>query len=197
MKKVWIFAGAIMVFAVALNLFLVKNYEQASDLQKIKPKFELVDMHNKPVTLDTYKGERLFIGFGYLNCVDVCPVTMATMTNLLYELEEKNPKHKYRALFITVDPSRDTPEKLRDFITELYHPDIVGLSGTEQQVLEASQSFNVRYEKYGETTDGFYSMVHNTYLFAVDEKGDYQTYVSHIAAPPNIVKVLEKYWDEF
>ena len=197
MKKIWIFAGVIMAFAIGLNVFLVNTYEQASDLQKIKPKFQLVDMNNQPTTLETFKGERLFIAFGYLNCVDVCPVTMATLTNLLYELEDKNPKHKYRAIFITVDPKRDTPEKLRDFITELYHPEIVGLSGTEQQISDASESFNVRYETYGETNDGFYSMVHNTYIFVLDEKGDYQTYVSHIASPPTIVKVLEKYWDEF
>ena len=197
MKKVWIFAGALIVFAIGLNVYLVKTYEQASDLLDIKPEFTLTDMDEKTVNLDDFRGERVFIGFGYLNCVDVCPVTLATMTNLLYEMEEQNPKYKYRALFISVDPERDTPEKLREFIRDTYHDDIVGLTGTPEQIETAAKSFNVRYEKYGETNDGFYSMVHNTYIFAVNEEGTYDTYVSHTTAPKNTLRVLKRYWDEF
>ena len=196
MKKIILFPIALAFIAVGILLYNVNTYEQAGDLQKIKAEFELVDMNGNTVTQDTYKGERLIVAFGYLNCVDVCPVTLATLTNLIYELEDNNAQKKYRMLYITVDPERDTQARLKEFITDLYHPDIVGLTGTKEQIDKAAKSFGVRYEKYGETNDGYYSMIHNTYLFAVDEYGKYQTYVAHTTAPPRILEVLKKYWKQ-
>ena len=192
----WMFHCHIIEHASTGMMGYVRVYENEADLQRIKPKFALMDMHNKPVTHDTYKGERLLVAFGYLNCTDICPAELATMTDLLYQLEAKNPQYNYRGIFISVDPKRDTPEKLRDFITEFYHPNIVGLSGTEQQVLEACQSFNVHYEKYGASNDGFYSMLHTTNLFAISENGDYQTDFPYTASPTHIMRDLKQYWNK-
>ena len=74
--------------------------------------FNLVDQDNRPVTADAYKGEPFLVFFGYTHCPDVCPTTLADMSQMLAAVGKDKP---IRALFITVDPERDTPAVLKDY----------------------------------------------------------------------------------
>ena len=199
MKKLYGFLGAIVVIVLGINIYLVNTYDEASRRLSIVPQFLLTDMHGNTVSLEDYRGKRLFISFGYTNCVDICPVTLATMTNILYEIEDTYPnaKHLYEGLFITIDPERDTPEVLKDYIVDVVHDNVVGLTGPPEQIRQVADSFNIDYEKYGETKDGYYSMIHSVYIFVIDEAGNYQTYFAHTTPPKIALNVLQKYYKEF
>ena len=199
MKKLYIVLITIMCVAVGIHIYLVNTYDEASRRLSIAPNFTLTDMYGNTVTLNDYKGKRVFVSFGYTNCVDVCPVTLATMTNLLYDIEETYPdaKHKYQGLFITVDPERDSSAVLKDYIVDVFHDNVVGLTGTPEQIRAVADSFNIDYEKYGETKDGYYSMIHSVYIFAIDENGEYQTYFAHTSPPKAILQILHRYYDDF
>lgn len=199
LKKLYGFLGGIVVIVLGINIYLLNTYEEASRRLSIDPQFSLTDMNGNPVSLEDYRGQRLLIGFGYTNCIDVCPVTLATLTNILYEIEDTYPnaQYQYKGLFITVDPERDTPEVLRYNIKDVFHDSVVGLWGTPQQVRRAADSFSVDYEKYGEIEGGYYSMIHSVYIFVVDEAGDYQTYFAHTTPPKTALNILQKYYKSF
>lgn len=198
-RKIYMLFLGLIFAVVGLNIYLANTYEDATRRLSIVPQFTLTDMHGKTVTLNDYKGKRVLISFGYTNCIDICPVTLATLSNILYDIQEQNPdsKHDYQALFITVDPERDTPAVLKNYITDTFHPNITGLTGTVDQIKHATESFNITFEKYGQTNDGHYSMVHSVYIFAIDEDGDYKTYFAHTAPPKTSLKILKKHFKGF
>ena len=199
MKKIYTILLSIIVVVVGVNIYLVNTYESASRRLSVNPEFTLTDMYGKTVALDDYKGKRLLVGFGYTNCVDICPVTLATLTNTLYEIEDTYPnaKYEYEALFISIDPERDTPEVLNNTIKDVFHDKVTGLTGTPEQIRKVADAFAVDYEKYGETKDGYYSMIHSVYLFVVDENGDYKTYFKHSTPPKIGLKTMGRYYKEF
>lgn len=111
---------------------------------KIKSTFTLTDHHGRTVTERDFRGRWQLVFFGYTFCPDVCPTTLAVMSQVLDIL--RDDAKKVAPMFITVDPERDTPEVLAEYIGA-FHPDIVGLTGTSEQIKLAARSFRVKPRK--------------------------------------------------
>lgn len=105
--------------------------------------FTLVDSSGKPRSDDSFRGHYMLIFFGYTKCEDVCPKTLTEMSEALDQVDP-NAK-RIQPLFITVDPKRDTPARLREY-TSAFSPNLIGLTGTAEQLGDVERRFHVVVE---------------------------------------------------
>jgi len=147
----------------------------------IRSDFELVNHHGDTVTDKSFSGQWQLVFFGFTYCPDVCPTTLAAMGAVLDQLGEDAAK--VAPLFITVDPERDTPEVLTDYIAA-FHPRIVGLTGTKEQVQAAVRSFRVFAARIAQTDapDG-YLMNHSGFIYLMRPNGEYETHFTEKGDP--------------
>jgi len=135
--------------------------------------FTLVGKDGKDVHWSDFKGQWRIVYFGYTFCPDVCPVDAAAIGQGLRAFEKNHSElgKQVTPLFITVDPTRDTPEVVGEFAAA-FHPRLVGLTGTTEEVAAAAKKFAVWFQKGEETANGGYLVNHTnqTYLFDPDGK---------------------------
>jgi protein SCO1/2 len=106
--------------------------------------FSLVDHTGRAVTDKDYRGRFMLVFFGYTYCPDICPTELQTMSEAMDALGEAGGK--VQPIFISVDPERDTPEVLADYV-DVFHPRLVGLTGTPEQVAAAAKVYHAAYMK--------------------------------------------------
>jgi protein SCO1/2 len=130
------------------------------------PGFRLVDFNGRARTLADYRGQIVVIVFGFAHCPDVCPLELAKLAAVLKQLGADRPH--LQVLFITLDPSRDTPGILKRYVTA-FDPGFVGLTGTAAQVDATARDFHVQYARVPSGDD--YVIDHSTGLFVIDPSG--------------------------
>ena len=128
--------------------------------------FELTSQDGATVTQKALQGHPTLVFFGYTNCPDVCPTTLAQISAVFREL---GPNEAARALFVTVDPQRDTPTVLKDYLTS-FDPRITALTGTPEAVKTTERAYKV-YAKAVPDKDGTYSMDHTAIAYLMDKQG--------------------------
>jgi protein SCO1/2 len=128
------------------------------------PALELIDQSGKPFSGAALAGRPYAIFFGFTHCPDVCPTTLMTLTNTLQRLGADGDR--LRILFVSVDPERDTPEQLRQYLAA-FDARIIGLTGNEAQIASAVKAWNVFHNKIRED-DGTYTIVHSAYIYLMD-----------------------------
>lgn len=106
--------------------------------------FDLVDHDGRAVSDRDYRGSYLLVFFGYSHCPDVCPTSLAALGRAMDALGADGAR--VRPLFVSVDPARDTPERLAAFVGH-FHPRLVGLTGTPEQVARAAAAYRARYRR--------------------------------------------------
>ena len=143
----------------------------------IGSEFALVDHTGKAVTDDDFAGRWQLVFFGFTYCPDVCPTTLATVSAVLEELGDD--ADQVAPLFVTVDPERDTPAAMAEYLAN-FDPRIVGLTGSPEQIKAAAKAFRVYYARVDkdDQPDG-YTMDHSAFLYLIDPDGDYAAHFSH------------------
>jgi protein SCO1 len=129
--------------------------------------FALTGLDGTAVTEQSFRGKWLAIYFGYTSCPDICPTTMMELAQALQALGPRAAG--VQAVFISVDPQRDKPDLLAEYL-KTFDPRFVGLTGSSAQISAAAKSFNVFYERQ-DTDDGNYTYDHSSYLYLVDPGG--------------------------
>jgi len=128
--------------------------------------FRLTDHNGKTRTLADFRGKAVALFFGYTHCPDVCPTTLADLAQMMQLLGKD--AGRVQVLFITVDPERDTPEMLAQYVPA-FHPSFLGLHGDAQATAQAAKAFYVGYQK--QPTSSGYNVDHSLGTFLVDPKG--------------------------
>jgi protein SCO1/2 len=137
----------------------------------IRTEFDLLDHTGKRVSSSSYEDRWLLIFFGYTFCPDVCPTTLGEVSLLMDALGEK--ADRIQPLFVTIDPERDTPEVLADYVAA-FHPRIVGLTGSTEEIAAAASNYRVYYAKVSEEgAPDSYLMDHSAYLYLIDPAGNF------------------------
>jgi protein SCO1/2 len=131
--------------------------------------FQLIDQDGHAVTDRTFAGKPSVIFFGYTSCPDICPTTLADLTNWLKALGPT--ANKLNVLFITIDPQRDTPAHLREYLSS-FDPRIRGLTGTNEQIAAVAKEYRVYYKRI-EEEDGNYTMDHSGAVYLMDRAGHF------------------------
>ena len=151
--------------ALAVAAFVTLRDRDAPAVSSIGGPFALTASNGKTVTQKDFAGEPTLIFFGYTHCPDVCPATLFELSEALRAL---GPDRKAAALFITVDPERDTPEVLKDYLSS-FDPRIVGVTGRRDQVDPVLKEFRVYSRKIaGEGDD--YTMDHTALVYLMDKQ---------------------------
>jgi protein SCO1 len=130
----------------------------------VGPTLELLDQSGKPFSGAALVGRPYAIFFGFTHCPDVCPTTLLTISNTLQRLGAD--ADRLSILFVSVDPERDTPEQLRQYLAA-FDVRIIGLTGTEAQIASAAKAWKVFHNKVPED-DGTYTIVHSAYVYLMD-----------------------------
>ena len=130
--------------------------------------WQLTSADGKPYTLASFAGKAVLVFFGYTQCPDVCPTTLAELSEVMKLLGDK--ADRLQVVMITVDPERDTPDVLKAYVTS-FDPRFLGLSGTPEQIKQAASSFKAYYAKSG-AANGTYTMDHTASFYLIDPKGE-------------------------
>ncbi|MFE8647203.1 SCO family protein [Sphingomonas sp. NCPPB 2930] len=135
--------------------------------------FALTDQHGKARTLADFKGKVVAVFFGFTQCPDVCPTTLAELAEVKRQLATDGDK--LQAVLVSVDPERDTPELLSAYM-ENFDPSFVGLRPTLEQLPVVAKDFKVYYKKVEGKTPGSYSMDHSAGTYLFDPQGRLRLY---------------------
>jgi protein SCO1/2 len=130
--------------------------------------FKLIDHNGQPRTLADFRGKVLVVFFGFTHCPDVCPITLSELARALKRLGAD--AQRVQVVMITVDPERDTPEVLKQYVTAL-DPGFLGLTGDPQAIAETAREFKVFYQKSPGATPQAYSVDHSSGTFVYDPAG--------------------------
>jgi protein SCO1/2 len=140
---------------------------------------QLTDHHGQARTLADFKGKVVTIFFGYTQCPDVCPTALAGMSEVMRQLGPDGDK--VQVIFITVDPERDTPALLAEYVP-VFDKRFLGLYGTPDKIAEVAKDFRVFYRKSGDLT-GHYTIDHSAGTYVFDPQGRLRLYVKHAEEP--------------
>ena len=138
--------------------------------------FKLTDHTGKLRTLADFKGKVVVLFFGYTHCPDVCPTTMGELAGAMKKLGKD--AERVQVLFITIDPERDTPALLAQYVPA-FHPTFLGLSGDAQATKTVASEFKIIYQKQAGKTPEQYTMDHSTGTYVFDTAGRLRLYVSY------------------
>jgi len=130
--------------------------------------FSLPDADGKTRTLADFKGKLVVVFFGYTQCPDVCPTTMAELAEVKRSLGADGAK--VQGVFVTVDPERDTPPLLKAYLAN-FGPDLVGLRGSLEQTRELARQFKVFFAKVPGKTESSYTVDHTAGSYIFDAQG--------------------------
>ena len=146
--------------------------------------FSLTDHTGKPRTLADYKGKVVIVFFGYTQCPDVCPTTMAEMAGVMQKLGPQ--ADQVQVLFITLDPERDTPQLLASYVPA-FDKRFVGLYGTPEQTAKTAKDFKVFFSKVPGKDPGSYTIDHMAGSYVFDRDGRLRLFIRHGGSADAIV----------
>jgi protein SCO1 len=164
--------------AIALAVAAIVASHQtghAQDLAVIGGPFALVDDNGAPVTDKTLAGKPYSIYFGYTYCPEVCPTTLSDLSRWIRELGPDADKLSYA--FVTVDPERDTPKHMHDYLSS-FDRRIRGFTGTPEQIGKIATEYRVYYKKIP-ASDGGYSVDHSSIIYLMYADGQFDTVIPY------------------
>ena len=155
----------IPIYSLIINYF--KSVSTLS-LESALTEVNLFSHHGKIVNIKDFKDTPTLLFFGFTHCPEVCPTTLSNLLNNI-ELLEKNKK-KYRVLFVTLDPERDTINNLNDYLQN-FNSSVIGLTGELNEINKFAKNWNIYWEKVSEG-DG-YTINHTATVFMFNKKGNF------------------------
>jgi protein SCO1/2 len=158
-------AGLVIFFGVIL--FASHYQENGPGGSAIGGPFKLIDQNGKPVTDQDMKGRPYLVFFGYTHCPDICPTTLFELSEVLRALGKD--ADKTGALFVSIDPERDTPAAMKDYLSS-FDPHLVGATGDAKAIDAAEKAYRV-YAKKVPGEKGDYSMDHTALVYLMDKQG--------------------------
>jgi len=148
----------------------------------------LTDQDGKPFDSTSLAGKPYAVFFGFTHCPDACPTTLSEIARV--EDEIGAPAKELTTLFVTVDPERDTPSVLKEYISN-FGGNTVALSGTPEEVAQAAKEYRVFYKKVP-TSDGGYTMDHTAVLYLMGRKGEFRDVIAYSEEHDRYVDKIKK-----
>ena len=180
-----------IITVMAVLLYQAKNKETFNGFynEKVLSDFSLKNSAGNDVALSDFNGKLVLLNFGYTSCPDICPTTLGNLRTIYSKLGEN--KEDVQVLFISVDPERDDPGKLEEYVS-FFNNDFVGLTGNEEELNEVSDIFNIFYFKEGINTDKDYLMSHPTSIYLIDREGKLILKYPHTTKEEFIVEDIKR-----
>ena len=189
--SITIIIGCLVIFLfVMLPIFISIEKKEDEYVKKFQgSSFSLNDVNNDIITESSFEGPLTAIFFGFTNCPDVCPMTLNNLDLAIKNLEQEK-KNKFKVFFVSIDPERDSPEVIKDYLNS-FENKIYGITGDPKKVFLMSKSWGVLSEKIF-TEDGNYLINHSSSIILLKD-GKYLSRISHHAKYEDIFKNINKY----
>jgi len=176
-----------LLILLSIALYGCKSYEFYGTLfEKPAYNFTLKNTDGKEVSLSDFKGNIVLIFFGYTHCPDICPSALNKLAKVYENLGED--RKKVKVLFITVDPERDKPEVIKEYLS-FFNKDFIGLYGTEEEIRKVAREYMVFFRKAESNSKAGYLVDHTDAIFLIDQKGQLKLIYTHRKQDPD--KMLE------
>ncbi len=152
--------------------------------------FKLVDQNNKPITDQDFKGKPWLVFFGYTHCPDVCPTTLFDVSEMMRAMGKD--ADRTAALFITVDPERDTPAVMKDYLSS-FDPRMMAATGDRASIDAAEKAYRVYAKKVPTGKGDDYSMDHTAMVYLMDKQGRFVAPFNLKRTPEEAAAEMKKY----
>jgi len=163
---------AVMLIATGLGIWManysVMNTSSLPVLADIGTDFELTATGGTRIGLKDYRDRVVIVFFGYTTCPDVCPTGLYTLKQVMDKLGKDSGQ--VQVLLITVDPERDSAERLRDYVSH-FHPDFIGLTGTLKEITGTAKAYLTEFRKEPPLPGGGYQVSHSAFFYLLDKQG--------------------------
>jgi protein SCO1 len=193
---------AVGITGWVLAVYLYLKYEKTGEYygkvyHRQAPDFKLVDQDGHPVSLSEFRDKVVLIEWGYTNCPDICPITLSKLNKVMEELGVESAN--VQVLFVTVDPNRDTPERLKSYVP-FFNKTFLGVTGNLEDIQKTAHDYGVTIVKheevYGRSEKDHwdkYLMTHTNTVFLVDRDGTLLlTYPHYKLDPSGIASDIKK-----
>ena len=183
-------AGLVLCFAVVLIVTGRGPSPLANTSAAVGGPFQLTDQNGKPISDRDLRGHPSLVFFGFTHCPEVCPTTLFDISEILNKLGPDAAK--VNAVFITVDPERDTPATLKDYLAS-FNPRLVGVGGDADALAAVAKAYRVYYKKIP-LKDGDYTMDHTAIVYLMDKNGQFVAPFSLKRRPEEAASDLRRYF---
>lgn len=198
-RSILLFAGACIAIAVALAVTTivvvnrrdgaVPSMETSTGQPSVGGPFQLVDQDGRTVDQTMLEGKWSLVFFGFTYCPDFCPTTLTALEATKRQLGDR--AKDVQIVFITVDPERDTPQALKDYLSSEGFPQgVIGLTGAPEQVKAAADVYRAYYQKVGEGEG--YTMNHSLTVYLMGPDGRFRSALAHDLGPQRSAQVIER-----
>jgi protein SCO1 len=183
------FVGGLVLFGAVVFIVTGRSPAPVALTSTVGGPFSLTDQNAKPITDQDLKGRPFLVFFGFTHCPDVCPTTLFEVSEVLRAL---GPRAKdVRALFVTVDPERDTPAVLKDYLSS-FDPRVIGATGDPEAIAAIEKSYRV-YAKKVPLDGGNYTMDHTALVYLMDKNGRFVAPFKMKRRPEEAAAEIERY----
>ena len=188
--SITIIGGCLFIFLfIMLPIFLSVQNKEDNYVASFKGSdFSLKDMNNKTITQESFNGPLTAIFFGFTHCPDICPMTLNKMDIVINKLKKKNKTLK--VFFISVDPERDTPVAVKNYLSN-FDNNFVGITGDPEKIFLLSKSWGILSQKIF-LENGEYNIDHSSPVILLKE-GKYVAKISHRDDVKKSLKIINKF----
>ena len=190
LPRLVLFLSALLVglILLATTLLITNSQRQSQNNVAIGGPFRLITHNGLEVSDKDFLGRPVLVFFGYTHCPDICPTKLLEVSEIFRAL---GPDKKINGLFVTIDPERDTPALLKDYLSS-FDSRIVGLTGSQEAILAAEKSFRV-YARKVDTGESGYTMDHTALVYLMDRQGRFINVFNTEQDPIGAAKALAPY----
>ena len=196
-RSILLFAGACILIALSLAIVTVVVVtgrerdvgETSTGVAQVGGPFQLVDQNGRAVDQTLLNGKWTLVFFGFTYCPDFCPTTLGALAATQARMGDK--ARDLQIVFVSVDPQRDTPAALKDYLASDGFPrGVIGLTGTPEQVASAAKAYRAFYEKVGEGET--YTMNHSLTIYLMGPDGQFRSALAHDLGPEKSAQLIER-----
>lgn len=189
----------VIVISLSAGLFIVekqgrisfgKSQETSTGKAAIGGSFTLTDQNGNQVSDSQFRGRHMLVFFGFTSCPSICPVGMATLTQVMEQLGDDG--ENVQPIFITVDPETDTPARMKEYLAN-FHPSIIGLTGTPEQIKAVESAYKVYASKTEDKSmPTGYNVDHSGFIYLMDKNGEYLRHCSYDENPEKLASDIKE-----
>uniref|UniRef100_W5NMZ7 Synthesis of cytochrome C oxidase 2 n=2 Tax=Lepisosteus oculatus TaxID=7918 RepID=W5NMZ7_LEPOC len=196
-----IFGGSIL----ATWYFVRSEKEKKEQLRRIEQlrkvaigqgDFDLVDHHGRPRTKKDFLGQWVLMYFGFTHCPDICPDELEKMSSVVSILDEHQELPRVQPIFVTVDPERDDIKAMASYVKD-FHPRLLGLTGTPEQVKAAGKAYRVYYSMGPKDDDNDYIVDHTIIIYLLNPDGLFLDYYNRSKSDKQIAESIKKHMQTY
>lgn len=203
-SKKFIFISVLVILGlVAIFLFPNENksldniskslYTQSGLSDKPEGGDFTLSANDRKHSLKEYQGKLVLLYFGYTYCPDICPTDLGNLA-MTYQNLSQAEKDQLQILFVTVDPARDTADRMKEY-TNYFNANMVGLTGSDEEIAQVAEQYGVVYAKAEspKNRENYYSVDHSAFTYIVDQQGRLQQQIAHATTPDQIKQLIQSY----